>query len=120
MSDPAEIYLQPECCSDPGTGRLWCEHDAPEECEDGTAWTRYVRGDLHETLHIEYVSLQRDISRHVAICAEQAGEIERLREWITDEGLRSYTCTFNILKEVCGNCECKRKPKAAIATKGDE
>lgn len=46
MSDPKEIYLQPECCADPETGRLWCEDPDPEDCEDGKHWARYVRADL--------------------------------------------------------------------------
>lgn len=27
-----------------------------------------------------------------------------------EEGERNNTCTFNALGEVCGHCECKRKP----------
>ena len=42
MTDPEVIYLQPECCADPEVGRLWCEDDAPEDCEDGKPWTKYV------------------------------------------------------------------------------
>ena len=42
MSDPEVIYLQPECCADPEVGRLWCEDDAPADCEDGKPWTKYV------------------------------------------------------------------------------
>jgi hypothetical protein len=42
MTDPKVIYLQPECCADPEVGRLWCEDDAPEDCEDGKPWTKYV------------------------------------------------------------------------------
>jgi hypothetical protein len=42
MSDPKEIFLQPECCASPDTGRMWCEHDAPVDCEDGAPWARYV------------------------------------------------------------------------------
>jgi hypothetical protein len=42
MSDPTVIYLQPECCADPDTGRLWCEDDAPVDCEEGAPWTKYV------------------------------------------------------------------------------
>ena len=29
--------------------------------------------------------------------------------WIREEGERSNTCTYNVLGEVCGYCECKRK-----------
>lgn len=37
--------------------------------------------------------------------------IERMREWIHEEGERNNICTYNILGEVCGYCECKRKGK---------
>ncbi len=46
MSDPKEICLQPECCADSETGRLWCEDPDPEDCEDGKHWVKYVRADL--------------------------------------------------------------------------
>jgi hypothetical protein len=48
MKDHEEIFLQPECCADPHSGRLWCEDDEPVECEDGKPWTRYIRSDLHD------------------------------------------------------------------------
>ena len=63
MSDPEAIYLQPECCADPDTGRLWCEDDAPVDCEDGKPWTKYVRADMAE---------------------QQAAEIERLRALLNE------------------------------------
>jgi hypothetical protein len=50
VSEPKEIYLQPECCADPDVGRLWCEHDAPVDCDDGIPWTRYVLADQPDEL----------------------------------------------------------------------
>lgn len=44
--DPRQLFLQPECCAADDTGRLWCEHDAPIDCEDGKPWVRYIRADL--------------------------------------------------------------------------
>jgi uncharacterized protein YjiS (DUF1127 family) len=41
MSDPTRIYLQPECCADPDTGRMWASQP-DHECEHGVAWTEYV------------------------------------------------------------------------------
>ena len=38
--------------------------------------------------------------------------IERMRNWIHEEGDRNDVCTYNILGEVCGYCECKRKEKS--------
>lgn len=56
MSDPREIFLQPECCADSHCeGRMWCEDDAPIDCEDGNPWTRYV-------LASEYERLQRELA----------------------------------------------------------
>lgn len=37
-----------------------------------------------------------------------AREIKKLRDWIKEEGLRTNACTYNVLREVCGNCQCKR------------
>jgi len=51
------------------------------------------------------------VKRHVSMRA--AVEIRRLREWIRSEGERNNTCTYNVLGEVCGYCECKRKPPNA-------
>ena len=42
MNDPKIIYLEPECCADEYLGRIWCEDDEPEECEDGVKWSKYV------------------------------------------------------------------------------
>ena len=55
-------------------------------------------------------SFKRHISTRAAV------EIKRLREWIREEGERNNTCTFNVLGEVCGYCECKRKPSNAQVT----
>ena len=38
--------------------------------------------------------------------------IERMRNWIHEEGDRNDVCTYNILGEVCGYCECKRKEES--------
>lgn len=46
MSDHPRIYLQPECCADEEMGRVWCDHDAPDNCENGVKWTEYVRVDI--------------------------------------------------------------------------
>jgi len=50
MSDYKAIYLQPECCADPDTGRLWCQDPDPEDCQEDCPekkeWTKYIRADL--------------------------------------------------------------------------
>lgn len=64
MTDPAEIYLSPPCCSDMvGEGRLWCENDEWPEGDCGTPEehrpaTRYVRADL---AHADLMSTERVI-----------------------------------------------------------
>ena len=45
-SEPERIYLQPACCADPAVGRVWCDTDAPVDCDEGVPWTEYVRADL--------------------------------------------------------------------------
>ena len=43
MSAPDRIYLEPDCCADPHSGRMWCEDPDPVPCEDGQHWTEYLR-----------------------------------------------------------------------------
>ena len=38
-------------------------------------------------------------------------ENERLKEWIREEGIRTDTCTYDILGEICEGCMCKRQPQ---------
>ena len=40
-----------------------------------------------------------------------ANTVRTYADWIHSEGKRNNTCTYNILGEVCGYCECKRKVK---------
>ena len=47
LDGPERIYLQPACCADPAVGRVWCDSDEPERCEEGVRWTPYVRADVH-------------------------------------------------------------------------
>ena len=41
-------------------------------------------------------------------------EIIRLREWIREEGKRTDTCTYNILREICEGCRCHRAQKTKV------
>jgi hypothetical protein len=103
MSDPTVIYLQPECCAEPDAGRLWCEHDAPVDCEDGKPWTKYILADLAnekdrqlKELAEAYLTLKRwitcpycaaDISdgfSHESSC--KYSKAEKLAHGITGEG----------------------------------
>lgn len=46
-----------------------------------------------------------------------AATVRNYAAWIREEGERSKTCTYNMLGEVCGYCECKRKPSNAELTR---
>jgi len=51
MSDPKEIYLQPECCACPHEGRQWCEDDIGSDWGDpdcDAKAVRYIRADIVE------------------------------------------------------------------------
>ncbi len=41
--------------------------------------------------------------------------IADLEEWIDEEGKRTNTCTFSILKEVCSDCKCGKKENRNVA-----
>ena len=78
MSDPKEIFLQPECCADPDVGRLWCEHDAPEDCEDGKPWIRYVHADEIDRLRRELAEARGLLREVLSVGQDMGGEIELL------------------------------------------
>jgi len=93
MSDPAEIFLQPECCAVPGEGRLWCEHDAPEDCEDGVPWTRYVHADQIDRLRRELAEARGLLGSLVAyteaceglLNASPAGQVAAARAFLAEK-----------------------------------
>lgn len=37
--------------------------------------------------------------------------IVELSNWIRESGINHNICTYNILKELCSDCRCKRKLK---------
>ena len=43
---PEHIWLQPDCCADPGTGRLWCQDNVFDDCDEGMPATEYIRVDI--------------------------------------------------------------------------
>ncbi len=43
-ADHEYIWLEPECCAEDDTGRMWCQ-DPVFECDCGNQPTRYVRAD---------------------------------------------------------------------------
>jgi hypothetical protein len=35
-------------------------------------------------------------------------EISSLRKWVEEEGVRTNTCTYSILGEICSDCRCEK------------
>lgn len=66
------------------------------------------RTDKAERLVYQKPAHAGDILR--TLCRQLETELENCKQWIRDEGQRTDTCTFNILKEICENCRCKRHP----------
>lgn len=108
MSDLREIFLQPECCADEHSGRLWCEDDAPVDCEDDDGneipWTRYVRADLHDSLAAENAALKAQLAYAASAGDECAIEVESLRSRLAEaEGDRDAGWkAFYALREQVG------------------
>jgi hypothetical protein len=45
-TDPERIWLQPACCVDPNSGRLWCEDSVWPDADDcNVIGVEYVRAD---------------------------------------------------------------------------
>lgn len=74
----------------------------------------HVEIEMLKTMSYEEINAllnkQKEMIDELEKAERAAVEIRRLREWIRNEGERNNTCTFNVLGEVCGYCECKRKP----------
>ena len=70
-----------------------------------------IEQELIDAANFAHKATRCYVKRHVSMRA--AVEIRRLREWIREEGERTNTCTYNVLGEVCSNCECNRKPSNA-------
>jgi hypothetical protein len=84
--DPERIYLQPECCAAPETGRLWCNHDAPVDCEEGVAWTDYVRADVASldaavAQFLPWADATFPEATSASCIAHLASEVEELKEF---------------------------------------
>lgn len=78
MSDYERIWLQPECCADWDTGRLWCQDPDPVDCDDGVPWTEYVRADIAaNSERVTDASLTAELEQ----AAERERELVRALEW---------------------------------------
>jgi len=58
-------------------------------------------------------SLQ-DVGRSRATTAREralAKKVEALKDYIRREGVMNDTCTYNVLREICEGCRCKRQPR---------
>lgn len=108
MSDLREIFLQPECCADEHSGRLWCEDDAPVDCEDDDGneipWTRYVRADLHDSLAAENAALKAQAYSDV---------IMRLWDVLKEAGVKQQGDVVNTVREALAK-RAADQPEAAV------
>ena len=68
--DHERIWLQPKCCADYDEGRLWSQDPDPEPCDEGVAWTEYVRADLADVAAIraQIVTLRDALAPFVGYC----------------------------------------------------
>lgn len=64
--DPAEIWLEPECCADPRTGRTWAEDNPFPDCDEGRQPTRYVRADLAASTAPDLEGLRERVAQIVS------------------------------------------------------
>lgn len=77
------IYLQPECCADPSTGRLWCEDDNPERerCDnpdcDGS-WHRYVLDKKSEIV-------SEVVIETCGVCGARLAHFCNVKNWHSDD-----------------------------------
>lgn len=87
MTDPDVIYLQPECCADPATGRLRCPDNEPQPCPDKVPWTRYQRAEQRWIPCTERMPDEADADpwQQVALvkdpCNQTGHEVPRLVPW---------------------------------------
>lgn len=61
MSDPERIWLEPECCAEPGVGRTWCHVNE---------WTCCPAGECDAPKPIEYVRADLVAAREAAAAEE--------------------------------------------------
>lgn len=63
--------------------------------------------ELREIAEFAHKVTGCSVKRHPSKRA--ADRIEQLKDWIREAGIRTDTCTFSILGEICKECDCKRK-----------
>ena len=79
-----EIYLQPPGTAEaPDTGRLWCQDDAPFDCEndngDVVPWVKYVRSDIHDAKCNEVERLQARLDTEQRVTAVIEGRLTQVQ-----------------------------------------
>lgn len=96
MADAERIWLEPECCAEPGVGRTWCSVNEWACCPagecDAPKPTEYVRADLvaaREAAAAAEAGRLRDIISEAARCIGDGCEDEAdrlLRAALAGEG----------------------------------
>lgn len=91
---PERIWLEPDCCADPATGRMWCEDNVwpTGDCPDDTPAVEYIRADLAaaslaamEKREEELIEALRPFA-NAADCyvyEDYSGALERARDCLT-------------------------------------
>jgi len=90
---------------------------------ESTSWEEVYRV---QTVRIEELEAENAALRRVPLTKSQANKmyarlqaaeakVAELEVWVEEHGERGNTCTFNILRNVCSYCRCKRKKE-----QGDE
>lgn len=73
MADAERIWLEPECCAEPGVGRTWCSVNEWACCPagecDAPKPTEYVRADLVEAREAAAAEAMREACALIADAA---------------------------------------------------
>lgn len=67
----------------------------------------------HARLFISALETSKENANEASVIVAEGyyrlkSENERLREWIRKDGVRTDTCTYDALHEICEGCRCKR------------
>lgn len=81
-----------------------------QECEKYDAEISALRSD-NDKLQAENHDFREEVALVTIDRDRLKGGIERLKDWIRQEGMRNDTCTYDVLHEICDGCQCKRQPQ---------
>ena len=79
-------------------------------CQASTGWTT---PELWNARPYE-AKLQDDLLKEEARRSELQSYVDQLELWIKEEGNRTSSCTFDILRRQCEGCRCPRFSKESV------